>query len=197
MKRTIVLVAAFAAVTALGLTGCTGGSGSEKKTIVVQTDSYSLPGFKIAATAFEKQNPGVTGDFQVLTADQQSTTNLQVLTSSNAQDVASAPTNSSVYIPMVTNKQFLPLDDVWKDAKPDKGYGASFAKPLKPTGTPLTVLYSVVAYGVVWYNKDAFAKAGVTAPADHQIGTMNNFRDIATKLRAGGFQPLSVGVRSN
>ncbi len=197
MKRTIMLVAAIAGVTALALTGCTGGGGSQKKTIVVQTDSYSLPGFKIAATEFEKQNPGVTVDFQVLTADQQSTTNLQVLNSSNAPDVASAPTNSSVYTAMVANKQFLPLDDVWKDAKLDQGYGPTLAKSLKPDGTPLTVLYSVVAYGVVWYNKDVFAKAGVTVPADHQIGTMDNLRGIATKLRAGGFQPLSVGGSSN
>lgn len=196
MKLRSTFVVAIAAFALIG-SGTAVASSAKKTTLVVQTDSYSLPGFQIVATAFKKANPGVTVRFQVLTADQQSSTNLQVITSSNAPDVASVPTNTSVYTAMIKNKQFRSLGTVWRDANLDKGYGPSLASSLKQAGVPYNVLYSLVAYGVVWYNKDVFAKAGITVPSNHQIGTLDNFRLMATKLRAAGFEPLAVGGASN
>lgn len=175
----------------------TEGGAGEQTTIVVQTDSYALPGFEIAAEKFESENPGVTVEFQTLTADQQSTTNLQVLTSDDAPDVASAPTNTSVYTEMVKNDQFLPLDDVWEEAGLEEGYGPALADALRPQGTAYGVLFSKVLYGVAWYNKAIFDEVGIEVPEDHQIGTMENLEEIATKLREAGYQPLSIGGSSN
>lgn len=183
---------------ALFATACSSsGPGTGETTLRVQTDSYALPGFELVAKKFEKDNPGVKVDFQVLTPDQQSTTNLQVLTSSDAPDIASAPTNTTVFTEMLAGDQFLPLDDVWKEADLEKRYGQALADAIRPGGKEVGVLYSKVLYGVAWYNKAIFEKAGITAPADHQIGTMDELVDIAGKLRAAGFQPLSIGGSSN
>jgi raffinose/stachyose/melibiose transport system substrate-binding protein len=197
MKRTTKFAAATLTLAALTIYGLPSSSAADAITLTVQTDSYSLPGFQVTADEFQKENPGVTVSFQTLTADQQSTTNLQVLTSADAPDVASAPTNTTVYTEMIKNHQFLPLDDVWAAANLVKGYGPAIAPTLKAAdGHPYSVLYSVVLYGVAWYNKDVFKKAGIKVPANHQIGSMAVLKDWTKKLRAKGYQPMSVGGSS-
>lgn len=183
---------------ALALSSCAGGGGESGETVLtVQTDSYALPGFELVAEKFEEQNPGVTVEFQVLTPDQQSTTNLQVLTSADAPDIASAPTNTTVFTEMLANDQFVPLDDVWAEADLEARYGQALADAIRPGGQEVGVLYSKVLYGIAWYNKAIFEEVGITVADDHQIGTMANLEDMAAKLRAGGYQPLSIGGSSN
>jgi ABC-type glycerol-3-phosphate transport system substrate-binding protein len=183
---------------ALALSSCAGGGGGSGETVLtVQTDSYALPGFQLVADKFEADHPGVTVEFQVLTPDQQSTTNLQVLTSADAPDIASAPTNTTVFTEMLANDQFVPLDDVWTDADLEARYGQALADAIRPEGQEVGVLYSKVLYGIAWYNKAIFDEVGIDAPADHQIGTMDNLADMVAKLRAGGYQPLAIGGSSN
>lgn len=183
---------------ALVLTSCAASdAGAGDTTLTVQTDSYALPGFKLVADKFEKENPGVTVEFQVLTPDQQSTTNLQVLTSSDAPDVASAPFNSTVFTEMLAADQFLPLDDVWKEGDLQARYGDALGNAISPEGKKIGVLFSKVLYGIAWYNKAIFEQAGITVPDDHQIGTMANLQDMVAKIRAAGYQPLSIGGSSN
>ncbi|MBX3099050.1 MAG: extracellular solute-binding protein [Salinibacterium sp.] len=199
MKATKLRVGiALALPLALVLTSCSaGGTGDVATTLTVQTDSYALPGFQLVADKFEAENPGVTVEFQVLTPDQQSTTNLQVLTSSDAPDIASAPFNSTVFTEMLAADQFLPIDDVWADADLQSRYGDALANAISPEGKKIGVLFSKVLYGIAWYNKAIFAEAGIDVPADHQIGTMDNLKSIVAKIRAAGYQPLSIGGSSN
>ena len=198
MKRTTKLVAATLTLAAVTIYGPPSSSAADSITLTVQTDSYSQPGFQLVADQFQKDNPGVTVKFQTLTADQQSTTNLQVLSSQDAPDVASAPTNTTVYTEMLKNHQFLPLDDVWANAGLAKGYGKPLASTLiTADGKPYSVLYSLVLYGVAWYNKAVFKAAGIKVPANHQIGTLANLQKMAKQLRAKGYQPLSIGGSSN
>ncbi len=183
---------------ALVLGGCAAGGGdSEEITLTVQTDSYGLPGFELVADQFESEHPGVTVEFQVLTPDQQSTTNLQTLTSADAPDIASAPFNTTVFTEMLAADQFLPLDEVWEEADLEARYGQSLADAIRPGGKEIGVLYSKVLYGIAWYNKAIFEEVGIDVPEDHQIGTMDNLADMVAKLRAGGYQPLSIGGSSN
>lgn len=180
---------------ALALSSCAGDSG--ETVLTVQTDSYALPGFELVADRFEEEHPGVTVEFQVLTPDQQSTTNLQVLTSADAPDIASAPTNTTVFTEMLANDQFVPLDDVWAEADLEARYGQALADAIRPGGEPVGVLYSKVLYGIAWYNTAIFEEVGIEVPADHQIGSMEELEDMAARLRAGGYQPLSIGGSSN
>lgn len=166
-------------------------------TLTVQTDSYIQPTMQVIATEFEKQNPGVKVNLQVLDAQTQTTTNLQLMTSDNAPDVASAPMNLPPYAAMMKARQFIPIDDVWKDANLKARYGAGISSTLiGPDGKNYQVLLGAVYYGVAWINKDAFKKAKITIPANHQIGSMSNFKAMAKKLRAAGYEPMSVGGSS-
>ncbi|CAN5402371.1 extracellular solute-binding protein [soil metagenome] len=199
MKATTLRVGvALALPLALLLTSCSsGGSGDGATTLTVQTDSYALPGFELVADRFEEENPGVTVEFQVLTPDQQSTTNLQVLTSSDSPDIASAPFNSTVFTEMLAADQFLPLDDVWEEADLQARFGDALGDAISPEGKKIGVLFSKVLYGIAWYNKAIFEEAGIEVPEDHQIGTMENLEEMVAQIRAAGYQPLSIGGSSN
>jgi len=122
---------------------------------------------------------------------------LQIMTSDNAPDVASAPMNLPPYAAMMKAKQFVPIDDLWKDANLKERYGSGVSSTLvAPDGKYYQVLLGPVYYGVAWINKDAFKKAKIKIPANHQIGTMANFKSMAAKLRKAGYEPLSVGGSS-
>jgi len=183
---------------ALVLSSCAGTDpGSDTTVLTVQTDSYLQPGVQVVADRFEEEHPGVTVEIQVLTPDQQSTTNLQVLTSDDAPDIASAPFNTTVFTEMLAGDQFLPLDDVWEEAELEARYGQALADAIRPEGKQIGVLNTKTLYGIAWYNKKIFDEAGIEVPEDHQIGTMANLEDMVAKLRAAGYQPLSIGGSSN
>ncbi len=98
---------------------------------------------------------------------------------------------------MLANDQFVPLDDVWEDGDLEARYGQALADAIRPGGQAVGVLYSKVLYGIAWYNKAIFDEVGIEVPEDHQIGTMADLEDMVAKLRAGGYQPLSIGGSSN
>lgn len=197
MKHKLKFLAVTLSLTALTMSTLPSSSAANDIILTVQTDSYIQPAFQIAANEFEKQNPGVKVELQVLDAQTQTTTNLQIMTSDSAPDVASAPMNLPPYAAMMKAKQFIPIDDVWKEANLKARYGAGVSSTLvAPDGKNYQVLLGAVYYGFAWINKDAFAKAKIKIPADHQIGTMANFKDMAKKLRAAGYEPLSVGGSS-
>ncbi|MSY55647.1 MAG: extracellular solute-binding protein [Actinobacteria bacterium] len=197
MNRNLKFITATIALSAITVFTLPSSSAAEAITLIVQTDSYIQPAFKIVADEFEKQNPGVKVELQVLDAQTQTTTNLQIMTSDSAPDVASAPMNLPPYAAMMKAKQFIPIDDVWKEANLKARYGDGVSSTLvAPDGKNYQVLLGAVYYGFAWINKDAFAKAKIKIPADHQIGSMANFITMGKKLRAAGYEPMSVGGSS-
>jgi ABC-type glycerol-3-phosphate transport system substrate-binding protein len=89
MNRNFKFITATVALTAMTVFTLPNSSAAGVITLTVQTDSYIQPAFKIVADEFEKQNPGVKVELQVLDAQTQTTTNLQIMTSDAAPDVAS------------------------------------------------------------------------------------------------------------
>ena len=196
MNRNLKFVTSTIALTAITFFTLP-SSRADDITLIVQTDSYIQPAFQIVATAFEAQNPGVKVQLQVLDAQTQTTTNLQIMTSDSAPDVASAPMNLPPFAAMYKAKQFISLDDVWTASNLKARYGDGVSSTLiSPDGHNYQVLLGAVYYGFAWINKDAFAKAKIKIPANHQIGSMANFISMGKKLRAAGYEPLSVGGSS-
>jgi raffinose/stachyose/melibiose transport system substrate-binding protein len=193
-------VAILTAAAALGLAGCSssgsGGSGSvssaASKTLVVQTTSYYSAYEMAVGKLLQKQNPGLKITYQQVSAQQEISTNLQVLASNSAPDVGDAPINGNVYPVLVKAGELLPLTDVWSAANLDAAYGSSLAGSLKVNGTPYVVDYSNVLYGFAWYSEDIFAKLHIPAPVNHTIPTMAALLKITNELRAGGYQPLLI-----
>lgn len=164
--------------------------------LVVQVQSAQLKAFQYAADLFQKAHPGVTVELQTVTEEQKSSTNAQLMASNDSPDIGLVPTNGQPYLDLVKANVLLPLDDVWASANLASRMDPTIADSLKWQGKPYVVLFDSTYYNVVFYNKDAFAKAGVTAPADHQIKSSTELFGIAAKLKAAGYDALAVGGNS-
>lgn len=162
------------------------------QTLVVQTTSYLDALLKAAGDALIAQNPGLTITYQEVSAEQETSTNLQVVTSSDAPDIADVPINGNVYPQLIKADQLVPLDDVWATAGLDAAYGESVAGSLKVNNVPHVVNVTRVLYGMAWYNKDVFGDLGIELPAPHSIPTMDALKTITASLRGGGYQPLLI-----
>lgn len=186
---------ASALVLVIALAGCTGTSGSEAEdsTLTIQVQAVQQPAFEYAADLLKEAHPDVTVEFQTVTEQQKSTTNAQILASSGAPDIGLVPVNSQPYFDLVQADKLLPLDDVWKDADLESRYGDAVANALKWDDQPHLVLFDTTFYNVVYYNVDAFAAAGVAAPADRQIASNADLYDMVSKLDAAGYDGLAVG----
>lgn len=196
LRRSRLGLGIVAAVTlsCLGLSACgSGSSGDGSKTLVIQVQSAQLPAFQYAASKFEDSHEGVKVDLQTITEEQKSSTNAQIMASTNAPDIGLVPTNAQPYLDLLKADALLPLDDVWEDADLDTRYEASMATSLKSNDTPYVVLFDTTLYNVVFYNKDAFRKAGIPEPADHQIRSNDELYDVIGKLKSAGFDGLAMG----
>lgn len=192
--RAAVAVAAISTF-ALLLTGCTASSApkSGPVTITVQDVVDQKAEMKVIVPAFEKANPNIKVKIQTISNDQKATTNAQVITGSNPPDVAFVPIGSTPYITALKVNALVPLTDVWANQKLDTRYPASTAAFAKASnGTPYVVATDNILYDIAFYNKDLFAKAGITAPADNRIPSNAALYSMAAKLKAIGVGPLGV-----
>ena len=184
--------ASSAGATSASSAATSSGGSTGPQTLIVQTTSYYDPLLKAVGAELEKQNPGLKITYQQVSAEQETSTNLQVLTSSSAPDVGDAPINGNVYPELLKAGQLTALDDVWAAADLANAYGSSVANSLKVNGTPYVVDFSNVYYGFAWYDKDIFSKLNIPDPVDHSIATMDDLKKITDALRAGGYQPLLI-----
>lgn len=209
MKMRTKARAAFTVATvAAGLTACSQGGagpgagpgpgpGPGDKTITVQVLSGQDQLFTNWIAGFKKENPGVTVERTTVSQTAKTGSNIQVITSSNAPDVAAVPTNTNAYTELTQGKQLASVSDVWANQKLDARYGSTLSTTLKVRGTPYVVSVDSTIYNVVWYNEDLFKKAGITAPADHRIPSLNDLKGMVSKLKAVGAQGLSIGPGDN
>ena len=172
------------------------GSGDGSSTLTVQVQSEQLDAFQYAADIFEDENPDVKVELQTITGEQKNSTNAQVMASSDAPDIGLVPTNAAPYLELMKNDALVPLDDVWESADLDNRMDEATAESLKSDGTPYVVLFDTVYYNVVFYNKQAFEKAGVEAPANHQLESPEQLYDIVDQLDEGGYKGLALGGSS-
>jgi raffinose/stachyose/melibiose transport system substrate-binding protein len=194
-RLSLIAAVAVASTAALVLAGCSSGgsSGATSKSITVQVQTGQAAEIAAFIKVFEKQHPGDTVKTVSVSQTAKTGSNLQVLTSSNAPDVAIVPTNTQVFSRLTTGKQLLSLSDVWSQAKLQSRYGDSLANSLKTSGTPYVVSFDSTIYNVVYYNEAMFKKAGIAVPADHRIASLSDLQSMVTKLKAIGKQGLSVG----
>lgn len=180
------------------LAACGGGGDAAEgedagKTITVQVQSGSEKQFEAFIKVFKEQNPGKEVKTTSVAVTAKTGSNLTVLTSANGPDVGIIPTNTQVYSRMLSTKQLVPLDDVWKTGDLEAGFGPDVAKALKSDGTPYVVAYDRTFYNVVYYNKEIFKKLKIDEPKDHRVESFDEFVKIAKALQKGGKQGLAYG----
>jgi raffinose/stachyose/melibiose transport system substrate-binding protein len=198
-KAGIVFGLATVAIAGFALSGCSSASNAtgESKTLTVQAvhgDEKVVASF---IKVFKDQNPGVTVKVTAVSQTGKNGSNIQVITSNGAPDVAMVPTNSQAYTQLANGHQLRDLAGVWKTSDLQKRYGAATANSLKVNGNAYVVPYEESLYNIVYYNKALFAKLGIAEPTDHRISSTADLQSIVAKLKAGGKQGLAIGPGDN
>lgn len=191
--RRLVALGSVAGLAGLSLVGCAAGASSSPDSITVQVQAQQLPAFKNVMEQFEAQHKGVTVKLQTLSDQQKITTNGQIMAGADAPDVGIVPMNAQSYTDLIKANALLPLDDVWQTSNLATRYGGDLVDSLKSNGTPYVVLFDKTYYNTIFYNKDAFAKAGITVPPNRQIASDADLYAMIAALKAKGYDGIANG----
>ena len=197
MKHTRTLaVAASLAAAALALSGCSGGgSGGDDDTLRLWhyegADSAMGKAWDEAIKVFEEET-GATVEFEEKSFEQIRSTASQVLNSDEAPDLLEYNKGNATAGLLSSQGLLTPLDD----AVEEYGWDDQLAPSLQTTAKydENGIMGSGSWYGVpnygefveVYYNKDAFAAAGLEVPT-----TLDEFEDVLAAFAAQGVTPLA------
>lgn len=192
MARTSRLLAAAAALALVGgLAACGGSSSADDKVLRVAFGSNGTDGQAIwdeTAKQFEAANPGWDVQFAVQTDDLYETVGLtNLLTSSEAPDVYFEWAGARL-ANKVADGYAAPLNALIEKY----GVAAEFPEGAFATTTIDGEVYMLPftsdVTNVIWYNKDIFAKAGVTPPK-----TWAEMVTASKTLLDQGITPFAIG----
>jgi ABC-type glycerol-3-phosphate transport system substrate-binding protein len=146
-----------------------------------------------SVAAFEELHPGVAGKVDTITNEDWRQNAAFILSADDAPDVAFVQVDARVYPTLVDNGILSPIDDVWeelglKDAYPKATVDVYTAAD----GHNYAVNTDVVWAPVVYYNKDAFAQAGIEFDGG-RVESMEQWHEIGDKLNEAGYVPLTLG----
>jgi raffinose/stachyose/melibiose transport system substrate-binding protein len=182
----------------VGLSACSpsspssssGGQG-DAKNVTLSVWSWrteDVAAYKTIFSVYEKAHPGVKVDFKAFKNTEYNLILTTGLAGSGGPDVAQVRSYGQLQ-PSIASKSLVPLDDVvdlssWdanvvKSAK-GKEDGKLYAVPLAQQTLQM------------FYNKDVFAKNGLTPPT-----TWAQFMAVNTKLKAAGVVPMAVGAKDS
>jgi ABC-type glycerol-3-phosphate transport system substrate-binding protein len=190
-----VLLTAAAVLSACG-TG-PGASSGDNKSLRVQ-----IPGGPMATAMqqvgkdFEKANPGTKVTFEGVDPNSSRGPNVALLSSTATPDIGYLQRSTGVWSALLKNNQLTQIDDVWNAAGLANKYSKSQTAYYTTNGHHYGVLYEELLIAPIYYNKAAFAKAGIPDPADHQVASVTDFESMVAKLKAAGYQGFGVGGSS-
>lgn len=198
-SRTLGLALAGATAVGLLLSGCsTTGTAPTKQSLTVQFEGSATNAamFTALKKGFEKKNPGVTVNLQSVPSTAKNGSNLAVITSSSAPDVAVVPGNSPAYQALLKKNGLTDLAPLWKSANLDKRFAKSTNALTLYKGKHYAVALEGVFYDVVYYNADLFKKAGIAVPTDHRIKSAAQLYSMSAALKNIGVAPLELAGKS-
>ena len=197
MKHTRILAtAASLAAAAIVLSGCSGGdAGGDENTLRLWhyegADSAMGIAWDRAIEIFEEET-GATVEFEEKSFEQIRSTASQVLNSDEAPDILEYNKGNATAGLLSSEGLLTPLDDVVDEY----GWADQLAPALQTTAKydENGIMGSGSWYGVpnygefvqVYYNKDAFAEAGVEVPT-----TLAEFEDVLKTFTDQGVTPLA------
>jgi len=197
MKHTrTIAVAASLAAAALALSGCSGG-GSEADDDTLRlwhyegADSAMGKAWDEAIKVFEEET-GATVEFEEKSFEQIRSTASQVLNSNEAPDLLEYNKGNATAGLLSSQGLLTPLDDAVEEYGWDDRLAPSLQTTAKYDEDGIMgsgSWYGVPNYGEfveVYYNKDAFAAAGLEVPT-----TLDEFEDVLAAFAAQGVTPLA------
>ncbi|MEV6156809.1 extracellular solute-binding protein [Nonomuraea sp. NPDC052129] len=175
----------------------TGPGGGDGKSLRIQIPTGPLASaMQQVGKDFEKANPGTVVTFEGVDSGSSRGPNVALLSSTGTPDIGYLQRSTGVWSALLKNKQLTPLDDVWKAAGLADKYSKSQADYYTTDGHHYGVLYEQLLINPVYYNKAAFAKAGLPDPPDHQVASVADFESMVGKVKAAGYEGFGVGGSS-
>jgi len=183
------MVALSACAPSSAKSGSAGSGDSKNVTLSVWSwRTEDVAAYKSIFAVYEKQHPGTKVDFKAFKNTEYNLILTTGLAGASGPDVAQVRSYGQLQ-PTIASKSLLPLDGVvdlssWdanvvKSAK-GKDDGKLYAVPLAQQTLQM------------FYNKDLFAKNGLTAPK-----TWADFLAVNAKLKKAGITPLAVGAKDS
>ena len=171
-------------------TGATGDSGAGKDVTlsVWSWRTEDVAAYNEIFAVYEKAHPGTKVDFKSFKNTEYNLILTTGLAGAKGPDVAQVRSYGQLQ-PTIASKSLLPLDDVVDLA----GWDANVVKSAK--GKEDGKLYAVpLAQQTLqmYYNKDIFAKHGLTPPT-----TWAEFMTVNAKLKKAGVTPMAVGAKDS
>lgn len=118
----------------------------------------------------------------------------QIVASSDKPDFAWYWVDGRAYQDIANAGLLEPLDDLYTSEGWDKALPQSVQNTYtSPDGKKYAVCEAVVWYPQVYYNKEAFKKAGIEEPKDKYFKSLDEFYGVCDKLRTAGYEPLTLG----
>jgi len=167
------------------------GSSGDSKNVTLSVWSWrteDVAAYKAIFAVYEKQHPGTKVDFKAFKNTEYNLILTTGLAGAKGPDVAQVRSYGQLQ-PTIASKSLLPLDGVvdlssWdanvvKSAK-GKDDGKLYAVPLAQQTLQM------------YYNKDVFAKNGLTPPT-----TWAEFMAVNAKLKKAGVVPMAVGAKDS
>lgn len=168
------LAAAATALTLSTMTGCSGGSGDDAlKLVVAQYTDGTQPYWKDFVASFEKENPDIKVDVQVIDwGNLQNQINTMVQTQ-QLPDIL----NTNLFADYAESELLYPAEEVMS-----KERMADFLPEFADNASYKGEQYAMPFVGTVnamYYNKEVFAEAGIKEPPK----TWDDFLDTAEKIQ--------------
>jgi glucose/mannose transport system substrate-binding protein len=119
-----------------------------------------------------------------------------IVASDDRPDVAWYWVDGRQYQDIANNGFLEPLNDLYESEGWNEVYPQStLTLYTQPNGNKYAVCGGVVWYPQIYYNRAIFAEVGIEPPpADRPFYTSNEeFFDVCNRLRAAGYEPLTIG----
>ena len=154
-------------------------------------DPAPLAAFESVIADFEAANPGI--DVQLQNFDHEGyKTSIRNFLTADAPDLANWYAGNRM-APFVAAGQFQDVSDVWADNNLSETLGAAEAS-MTIDGKQWGVPYTYYQWGV-YYNKDAYAQAGVEVPGPEGL-TWDEFIANCEKFKAAGIDCVTTGSKA-
>lgn len=192
--RRLAAVGAAAALALGGLAACStgdGGSGDGSVTLTFWHNSTTGAGksyWADTAAAFEEANPGVKIEIQAIQNEDMDGKLQTALNSGDAPDIFMARGGGKLAAVVEAGQAQDLTDALSDDTKSALGEASLAALTVdgKIYGVPSSVLP-----GGIYYSKDLFAQAGITATPT----TVDELVEAVEKLKAAGIAPIALGAK--
>lgn len=163
----------------------------------VPEDGPDARAWQAVADAFEEKYPNVTVQLEGITNEAKGGPNLQVLTSSDAPDIALVPLNSNVYTQMLAANQLVALNDIFEEDNYPERLGPPAAALLQADGNYYAGPNTVAYYNILWTNPDALAAAGVEIPENKVFESPEALIEAGQACSAAGYAGVAIGGSTN